>query len=177
MSDFFLGEIRWFPFDFAPQGWLPCDGRTLSISTNQALFALLGTSYGGNGSTTFQLPDLRGRTVVSRSLSDPNYSLGQVAGVETVTLTTAQMPPHSHSLNVASTVGTAASPAAGTIASVGGSGSITAPSAFAAPGASPVPLNPGSVSSSGTGTPHNNLQPYQVLNPCIAVQGLYPPRS
>jgi len=104
MSQPFVGEIRAFGFNFAPRGWQQCNGQTLSISANAALFALLGTTYGGNGTTTFNLPDLRGRVAISQGQgpSTSNYVIGEAAGTETVTLLSTQMPQHTHTVNAVS---------------------------------------------------------------------------
>lgn len=171
--DYFLGCIAIFPFGFAPKGWAQCNGQLLSIQQNAALFSLLGTTYGGNGTTTFALPDLRGRTILSYGTSPvgTNYVLGEVGGTETVTLLTTQIPSHTHSFNANTASGTAGEP--GDILA-----SPTGINCYNAPG-SPVTLNPGSITplAGGASTPHNNLQPYLTLNFCIALQGIFPSRN
>jgi microcystin-dependent protein len=175
----FLGQITLFPFNFAPRGWAFCQGQLVPISQNTALFSLLGTFYGGNGTTTFGLPDLRGRVPVCQGqgagLSD--YAIGSVQGVEAVTLLASQSPPHSHPFQAVAAQATTNSPTGALPAEGHGSGR----GAFAvntyAPPQTAVPLAAGQVVSAGGGLPHNNLQPYLTLNWCIALQGIFPARS
>lgn len=182
MGDFYLGEIRNFAFSSVsggqqPAGWMPCDGRALQINQYQALFSLIGTAFGGT-STTFNLPDLRGRVVVSQGTNAQGkvYTRGKAGGAEAVTLTAEQLPPHNHAF--------AARVEAGAVAAVAGnivSSSVTngsAPPLYAAPvtTSAPVPLNPGSLSMAGGAGGHPNMQPFLVSNFCIATTGLYPPR-
>ena len=175
----FLGQITLFPFNFAPNGWAFCQGQLLPISQNTALFSLLGTYYGGNGTTTFGLPDLRGRVPVAQSqgpgLSD--YVLGSVQGVETVTLLASQAPSHSHPFPAFAVPATTNAPS-GALPAQGHSTGRGAPAVntYAALQTA-VPLASGQVTPAGNGQPHNNLQPYLTLNWCIAVQGIYPSRS
>lgn len=176
MSDYFLGEIRWFPTSWAPSGWLACDGRDMPIAQNQALYALLGTRYGGNGVTTFKLPDLRGRAALHYSGVQPDYILGAKAGAETVALTAAQMPAHTHAFNASTAEGTAPQPKGNLLADAAAAGGVSDPRLYGAPGAM-IPLNNESVSVSGSSAAHANMQPFLVLNPCIAVSGIFPPRS
>jgi microcystin-dependent protein len=173
--DPFLGEIKMVGFNFAPQGWALCDGSVLSIQQNTALFSLLGTTYGGNGTTNFALPDLRGRVPVHQGdgPSTSPYMLGQQGGAETVVLTTAQMPTHSHALAANSATGSATSPIGGFIASEIDS-NIGAVSAFSP--SSNGSMNAGAVAASGGSQAHNNLQPYLCVNFIIALQGIFPPR-
>ena len=169
MTDPFIGEIRLFPYNFAPRGWAFCNGQVLSIAQNTALFSLLGTTYGGNGQTTFALPDLRGRVPVSSGQGPglSNYSLGQVGGTESVTLNTNQMPAHNHQVNV-NAGGATTSRANGNFPSTGGSyNSATDGSTF----------NPNAVSNTGGNQPHENVQPYLTLNFCIALEGIFPSRN
>ncbi|WP_409277682.1 phage tail protein [Pseudomonas defluvii] len=179
MSDYFLGEIRWFPTSWAPSGWLACDGRDMPIAQNQALYALLGTRYGGNGVTTFKLPDLRGSAALHCNAGNPNYSLGAKAGKETVTLTAAQMPVHTHAFKASTAEGTAPQPKDNLLADAAAAGGVTDPRLYGTPGtpAAMIPLNNESVSVSGSSAAHTNMQPFLVLNPCIAVSGIFPPRS
>ena len=170
MPDPFIGEIRGFGFTFAPQGWMTCGGQLLSISSNSALFSLLGTTYGGDGQTTFGLPDLRGRVSVSFGQGDglQNYAQGQVGGSETVTLTADEVPPHTHPV-AASTQATSKSPS-GAVPGFTGAGSSYGTTEDAVMSDSMIGPNSG-------GSAHANLQPFLVLNWCIAVEGVYPSRS
>lgn len=168
MSNPYLGEIRIFGGNFAPQGWAFCDGSLLSISTNAALFSILGTTYGGNGQTTFALPDLRGRTPLHPGQGSglSNYNLGETGGVETATLTPAKIPAHGHGLQGRSGPATSHSPA----------GSVPAqPSAGAVykSGGSTVTMDPASISATPSG-PHTNMAPFIAMNFIIALQGLFP---
>lgn len=166
MSDPFVGEIRVFGFNFPPRGWALCDGQLLPISQNQALFSLLGTTYGGDGRTTFALPDLRGRAAQHVAPSIPQ---GQAAGTETVSLTVNQIPAHTHAVNCSSAAGNQASPAGGFWAQDNQPYKIYSSSSDSA-------LAAGAVAPVG-GQPHPNLQPYLCVNFCIALQGIYPSRN
>jgi microcystin-dependent protein len=173
MSEPFIGEIRSFSFGFAPNGWATCDGQTLNISQNQALFALLGTIYGGNGTTNFQLPDLRGRTMISRN---NDYPEGHAGGAETVALTAmSQLPPHTHALNVNSTAGGTNTPSGSTPSAVADPGNTKF--AYATAKASGKNLAAGSIASAGNGAAHENMQPSLVINYCIALTGIWPSRQ
>jgi microcystin-dependent protein len=172
MSEPFIGEIRIFGFNFPPRGWATCSGQILPIAQNTALFSLLGTTYGGNGQTTFALPDLRGRVPLSFGQGPglSNYSLGEVAGAETITLLQSQMPAHMHNVACSSDdsnsgVPTNAYPSA-------------APAQIyaSAPTANKF-MNPAMIAATGGGQPHSNLQPYLVLNYCIALVGIFPSRN
>lgn len=181
MSDFFLGEIRLFPYAWAPQDWHLCDGSLLNIQQYAGLYSLLGITYGGDGKTTFGLPDLRGRTIVSQAWNPPNpdYVRGKAGGVEGVALTLQQIPPHTHSVNAIDSNGNNTLPAGNLIATPvkAGKGMTSVPALFAAMGSAPIPLNPGTVSTASAATPHNNMQPFLVMNYCIATSGLYPARN
>jgi microcystin-dependent protein len=174
MSSPFIGQIMMFAGNFAPAGWALCDGRLLEISDNDALFKAIGTSYGGDGTVTFALPDLRGRVPLGQGAGPglSSYQLGQKVGVESVALTAAQMPSHAHPLNAVNGPGNVNIPASTTLLSgVGGqaaSGQYQTP-AYAPPSAHPISLAGNTVSSSGDGQPHPNLQPFLVFNFCIAV--------
>lgn len=178
MSEWYLGEIRNFGFSKAPTGWAPCNGQLLPVAQNQALFALIGTTYGGDGRTTFALPDLRGRVAVGNNQGNANYKLGTQGGVETVALTQAQTPQHTHQFAVRSEAGTSGAIAGNFVSSSGVGGSITTPQdIYAQPSGSMVPLNPGSLDTVGGGQGHTNIQSYLATNYCIAIRGLFPPRN
>lgn len=171
MYEPFLGQISITAFGFAPRGWAFCNGQLLPISQNQALFSLLGTSYGGDGRVTFALPDLRGRAALH---SGGSQMQGQAAGLEQVTLGSAQMPAHGHALRASSDLANAsvpgnAVPAArargGPTMYAGGSGGLA------------VAMHPGSVSAAGGNQAHDNMQPYGVLSFVIALQGIFPSRN
>lgn len=167
MSEPFLGEVRIFGFSFAPRGWAQCDGQILPISQNQALFALLGTTYGGDGRTSFALPDLRGRVPVHRG---DVVTLGQRAGAEAHTLTASEIPAHRHGAGGSGDQATSTDPAGAVSASQRRRG----PRIYAA-GGTPVALLGDRVA--GGGQAHENMQPFLALNFCIALQGLFPPRN
>ncbi|WP_041523732.1 phage tail protein [Gilvimarinus agarilyticus] len=165
MSEPFVGEVKLFPWDWPPKGWALCNGAVLSINQNQALFALIGTTYGGNGTTTFALPDFRGRVPVHPSAAHPKQ--GVAGGQEQVTLTESQMPQHTHLVHASSSDGTQTSFQNAVFAK---SPVYAAPSAL-------QPLAPNMVTSSGGSQSHNNIQPSLVLNYCIATAGIFPSRS
>jgi microcystin-dependent protein len=172
VSEPFLAEIRLFPYNFAPRGWAFCQGQLLAISQNTALFSLLGTTYGGNGITTFGLPDLRGRCAVhvGQGPGLSPYDLGQVGGTETVTLSTSQIAPHPHPANcLDANANTAA--AANNIWAKDAGGNPQYGTTKAAGTMAPNIIGP-----SGNGQAHNNIQPYLALNYCIALQGIFPQR-
>ena len=163
-------------FNFAPVGYALCNGQLLPISQNTALFSLLGTTYGGNGTTTFALPDLRGRVAV-HSGQGPGlspYVLGQQSGTESVTLITSQLPAHNHTLQVNdNTTGIAATGAGGFLNSKTESGESVAASGLSAP----ATLSGSAITPSGGNQPHNNIQPYLCINFVIALQGIFPSRN
>lgn len=170
MSEPFLGEIRLFGFNFAPKGWAPCNGQTMPIAQNTALFAVLGTQYGGNGSTTFALPNLQGSVTLGVDFN--TYLPGSTGGSETVTLQATQIPSHTHGVNCSTDPGNAYGPP----------GNVWAPDAggnaeYAAAASGSDQMNANAISVAGGGQPHNNLQPFTVLNYCIALVGIFPPRS
>lgn len=171
MSDPFLGEIRLVPYNFAPRGYAFCNGQILPIAQNTALFSLLGTTFGGNGQTTFALPDLRGRSPVHAGGSAgpglSNIDLGQVAGTETVTLTQNQMPPHGH-LASSTNAGATANRPAGQLPAAGGS--------YGSPSDGGT-LNAAFIQNSGGGQPVGNRPPYLGLNYVIALEGIFPSRN
>ena len=174
MADPFVAEIRIFPFNFAPKGWAFCDGQLMPLSQNTALFSLLGTTYGGNGKSNFALPDLQGKAPMHPG-QGPGLSLhdlGESSGLETVTLLESEIPAHSHAMRVNSQVkGNSNSPGSRLF----GGSEFSGASLFSttAPGNDAV-LNTQVVGSS---QPHNNMQPYLTLSFCIALQGIFPPRT
>jgi microcystin-dependent protein len=174
MSSGFIGQIMMFAGSFAPAGWALCDGRLLQISDNDALFKVIGTSYGGDGTVTFALPDLRGRVPLGQGAGPglSSYQLGQKVGAESVALTAAQIPSHAHLVNAVNGPGNTNIPANNTLLSgVGGqaaSGQYQTP-AYAPPSANQISLAGNTVSSIGDGQPHPNLQPFLVFSFCIAV--------
>lgn len=169
MSEPFIGEIRLFAFNFAPRGWALCDGQLLDIASHTALFSLLGTTYGGDGRTTFGLPDLRGRVAVHKG-TGPGLTprnMGQKAGVERVTLTIPELPPHRHSLVCAAEAANQGKPAGNELA---------ASNIYHAPTSDAV-LAASSIGQTGGGQSHENMQPFLVANYCIALTGLFPSRN
>jgi microcystin-dependent protein len=169
MADPFFGEIRLFSFGFAPKAWALCNGQLLPINQNQALFSLLGTTYGGDGRVTFALPDLRGRIPYHFGQgTEENLTLGQKSGEEAHTLTISEMPAHNHLAMASSNSADQASPQNALWANAG-------TNRFAN-------QSPGNILARGTNTtggsqPHNNMPPYLVLNFCIALIGVFPPRN
>jgi microcystin-dependent protein len=173
MSDPFLGQILLVPYNFAPRGWAFCQGQILSIAQNTALFSLLGTTYGGNGQTTFALPDLRGR-FPNGSGQGPglsNYSLGQMSGTESVTLTPQQMPLHTHQLMAYSEDGNQGNPNPHVLATAGGS---PPPYSNQMPN---VQMASAAIGNAGGSQPFQALPPYLTLNYIIALQGIFPSRN
>jgi microcystin-dependent protein len=164
MSTPYLGEIRIFAFNFAPRGWALCNGQLLPINQNQALFSLLGTTYGGNGQTNFALPNLQGRTPIHVS---GNFTLGQGAGTETETLQQAAMPAHGHGVTGSTQTASTGDP-------TGAYWAVTAGGAYS--GSPNQSMAAGAVTTTGAGQPHNNLAPFTVLNFCIALTGIFPAR-
>ncbi|WP_312110763.1 phage tail protein [Brevibacillus reuszeri] len=165
MSEPFVGELRLFPINYAPRGWAFCDGQILQINQNQALYSLLGNTYGGDGRTTFALPDLRGKVPVHVSTSIP---LGSSAGEASHTLTINEIPQHTHQVVASSANATATNPAGNTWAQV------AEPYAQAN---SLTQMNPAAIGTAGGSQPHNNMQPYLAMHFCIALQGIYPSRN
>ena len=174
MSEAFLGEIRIFGFNYAPHGWATCDGQILPLSQNTALFALLGTQYGGDGRSNFALPDLRGRVPVAQGQGPglSNYGIGETGGVETVTLTTSEMPSHTHQPMGSTADGNQYDPSGAVWAQDTAGGSE--PYIIGAPN---VAMAASAIGATGGGQAHANVQPYLVANYCIAMVGIFPPRS
>lgn len=170
MTTPFLGEIRPYAFAFPPQGWVRCDGQLLPIAENDALFALIGTTYGGDGVNTFAVPDLRGRRVVGPgSESGTTYTVGMKGGTEEVTLLAPQLPAHNHAIAVSTGVGTQASPANGYLAA----SDVDQPySDGGSAGNHPSPIP-----SAGGSMPHENRPPYLVMNFVMATAGIFPSRN
>jgi microcystin-dependent protein len=178
MSEPFLGQIQSFGFGFAPKNWALCNGQLLSIQQNAALFSLLGTAFGGNGTTTFGLPNLQSRVPLhfGNSPAGNTYVMGEAAGEEQVTLSSNQMPQHIHMLLGTSTNGNAFTADPGQILAQSAVSSGTALNYYS-PDATLQPLNPASVLPTGNGLPHSNIQPYLTINWCIALRGIFPSRN
>lgn len=173
MADPFVGEIRCFGFNFAPQGWAFCNGQVQPISQNEALFNLIGTTYGGDGVTTFALPNLQSRVPIHQgSFAGNNYIPGQVGGVETVTVTTQELPAHTHAITATSNAATLKRPVTNTFYAASSSGNN-----FYEPGTTLTALASNTVSSAGGGQVHSNIQPYLTLNWCISLFGIFPSRN
>lgn len=171
MTEPYLGQIYLVAFDFAPRGFALCAGQTLPINQNQALFALLGTTYGGNGTTTFALPNLLSRVPIHFGTGPvgDSYQLGQVAGTENVTLLSSQMPVHTHAWSANSAAANANSP--------GGNKLAQSTAAIYSAATNLTGLNPGVVGPAGSSQPHSNIMPYQAINYVIALQGIFPSRN
>ena len=167
MADPFIGEIRLVAFDFVPPGWARCDGQVLPINQNQALFSLLGTMYGGNGQTTFALPDFRGKVPIHVGAG---FTQGQVGGQYAHTVTQSEMPQHIHFMNVTNNDGSSPNPGSTVILSKAVANAY-------GPATSLVTMNPASITSTGGSQPHENKQPFLVLNFIIALQGIFPSRN
>jgi len=161
MSEPFVGEIRMFGFGFAPQGWALCNGQLLPINQNQALFSLLGTTYGGDGRTTFALPDMQSRVPVCQGQGPglSSYAEGQAGGAETVTLAATQMPGHNHPVKASSSPASSAS------------------HIYAAKPDTSTVMNADMLGAAGGSQPHDNIQPYLAVNFCIALNGIFPSRT
>lgn len=164
MAEPFLAEIRIFSFNFPPRGWAMCNGQLLPINQNQALFSLLGTTYGGNGTTTFALPNLQGRTPLH---TGNGIVLGQVGGETAHTLIASEMPAHTHVATGSSTPANLGDPT-GNLWATGNAAYNPSPN---------TTMNPASVTNVGGNQPHENQSPYLTLNICIALQGIYPSRN
>jgi microcystin-dependent protein len=172
MANPFVAEIRIVPFNFAPTGWAFCDGQLLPISQNTALFSLLGTTYGGDGKSTFALPDLQGAVPVhwgqGPGLSD--RMLGEAGGAEAVTLLTSEIPVHTHSVRGNAQLGDTVAPNAEAVLA-------RLPKQYQQGTASTQLMSPQALTIAGGSLPHNNMMPYLTLNFCIAMQGVFPPRG
>jgi microcystin-dependent protein len=165
MSEPFLSEIKIVSFNFPPKGWALCNGQFLPINQNQPLFALLGTTYGGNGQTTFALPNLRGQVPIHFG---DGHTLGEAAGSTAVTVNQSQMPLHTHVLTASDANGSQPIPTGNVFAQVNN---------MYTPPLNLVALDPSTVTNVGGSQPHNNMMPYLVLNFIIALQGIFPSRN
>jgi microcystin-dependent protein len=172
MSNPFVGEIRMFGGNFAPAGWAFCDGSLIPISENATLFNLIGTTYGGDGQQTFALPNLLGRIPIhaGQGSGTQNYVLGQIGGVETVTLSNSQIPTHTHTLVASTDPANASGPQGNVLANT-----VNTTPYFAGSGS--VPLNSGSLTSVGGSQPHDNLMPFLCVNFIISLFGIFPSQS
>jgi microcystin-dependent protein len=167
MSEPFLGEIKIISWNYPPKGWAFCSGQFLPINQNQALFSLLGTMYGGNGQTTFALPDFRGKIPMHMG---SGHTQGETAGQYAHTVTISEMPAHTHFLQGTNNIGTEQNPGSTVILSKSVANSF-------GPGTNLVTMNPGSISNVGGSQPHENKQPFLVLNFIIALQGIFPSQN
>jgi microcystin-dependent protein len=165
MSEPFLGQIATFAFGFAPNGWALCNGQTLPIAQNTALFSLLGTNYGGNGTTTFQLPNLQGCAPL---MSGNDFVLGAIGGEQNHTLILSEMPAHTHGVAAAASLGNE-------LTAPGNFPAVVEANAYSTAGPTTV-LGTG-MSVAGSSQPHTNMQPYLVVNFCIALSGIFPSRN
>ena len=174
MSEPFIAEIRAFPYNFPPRGWADCNGQVLPIAQNTALFALIGTTYGGDGRTTLALPDLQDRVPIGAGNGPglTNRRLGQEGGSDTVVLTETRMAGHTHQPSGDGGVGTSNDPAGTVPARPFGGGSVYGPA-----GTDPVDMAAEAITSTGGAQPHENRMPTQVVRYCIALQGIFPSRS
>jgi microcystin-dependent protein len=177
MTTPFIGQIQPFGFGFPPRNWALCNGQTMSISQNTALFSLLGTMYGGNGVNTFLLPNLQSRVAMHLGTFAGNtYAQGAIGGVEQVPLNINNMPAHNHPF-LGTATGDDPNPTAGTaLSNIGKSGGGTG-NPYYAPDTTPQPINPGSLAPNGGNLAHTNVQPYLTISWCIALSGIYPSRN
>lgn len=175
----YVGEIRIFAGNFPPNGWMFCEGQALPISENEVLFQLIGTTYGGDGEETFNLPDLRGRAPLHMGAGTglSTYVLGQAGGVEQVTLTVQQIPSHNHGALATTAQGNQSVPAATTIlASMGPAGIAQVP-CYAPPGGTQITLNANTIGGTGGNQPHENMQPFLCLDFIISLFGVFPTQT
>jgi len=178
MSEPFVAEIKMFAGNFAPRGWATCDGQLMPISQNTALFSLVGTYYGGDGKSTFALPNLQGSAPLGMGqgsgLSD--RLLGEVGGAETVTLLPTELPVHTHSVNASTSLGTQTDPT-GALWAPGGAVRGGGPPVYASGQGGAPAMHPQALSTAGGSVPHNNMPPFLTVTFIIALQGIYPPRG
>ena len=178
MSEPFLGEIKIVSFNYPPRGWALCNGQLMPISQNTALFSLLGTMYGGDGKSTFGLPDLEGSAPISfgQGPGTSDRVQGEMGGEPSVTLLPSELPSHSHPLGAGTATGTSANPG-GNVWAAGKVGRQAVNLYAPAAGPNPPAMSPFALAASGGNLPHNNMPPFLVVNFCIALQGVFPPRS
>jgi microcystin-dependent protein len=175
MSEPYIGEIRMFGGNFAPVGWMFCAGQGLPISENDALFNLIGVAYGGDGQSTFNLPDLRGRVPMHQG---NGYTLAEMSGTETVTLTTAQIPVHNHGALTTAKAGTSSTPSDTIFADTGPAGITNMTTYLPFDGNSgQQPLNPNMITQMGSNQPHDNMQPFLTVNFILSLYGIYPSQN
>jgi microcystin-dependent protein len=176
MSNPYVGEIRLVGFNFAPQGWIPCDGRLLAISEYDVLFTLLGTTYGGDGQTTFAVPDMRGRLPIHQGQGPglSNYVIGQMSGVESVTLTGNQIPAHTHQAYATTAAANTGTPGPTVLP-----GAVSGQTMYVTDtsGGVPFTLAPQSTTAAGGSQPHENCMPTLTVNFCIAAFGIFPSQN
>ena len=170
MAQPFIGEIRMFAGNFPPVGWMFCDGQLMPIAENDALFVVVGTTYGGDGQETFALPNLQSRIPIHQGTSDgTTYQMGEASGVESVTLTINQIPTHTHPLMASNAPGTGTNPAGAVL------GALSPVSVYKANVAAPnIPMNANSITPQGGSQPHDNMQPFLCINYIISLFGLFP---
>ena len=175
MSEPFLAEVRIVGFNFAPRGWAQCDGQILPINQNQSLYSLLGTTYGGDGRTSFALPDLRSRVPIHVGASNGiNHSLGQKSGQENAAISQAEMPTHTHGVQATTAAPATATQSGNLLTQTGGGRRSINP--YGDPSSPRTSLHPDSITTTG-GQGHNNMQPFLALNFVIALRGLFPSRN
>lgn len=172
MGDFFVGEIRLFPYNRIPRGWMVCEGQLLNVQQNAALFSLLSFQYGGDGKITFAIPDLRGKVPISAGVStvtpSTRYNVADTGGESTHTLTINEIPLHQHNLAASSTTANQKSPVGNVWASQN--------NVFAPPSTTPQNMHPNALANTGNNNPHNNMQPFTTFCFCISTTGIYPSR-
>jgi microcystin-dependent protein len=179
MGQPFVGEIRMAGFNFAPAGWALCDGQLVAIDQNPTLFNLIGTIYGGDGQSTFRLPDLQGRIPINQG-QGPGlsfYSIGQLAGSETATLVAAQLPQHGHSLQANADAASSANPTGGYLARASIPSVPSGGVPVYAPASAAAAMNPGAIARSGGSQPHDNMMPFQCITFIISLFGIFPTQN
>jgi microcystin-dependent protein len=179
MSEPYVGEIRMAGFNFAPVGWALCNGQLLAISQNPVLFTLVGTTYGGDGQSTFALPNLQGRIPINQGQGPglSPYVIGQLAGSETVALVAAQLPQHGHSLRANGDAASSANPTGDYLARARIPSLASGGVPVYAPAAAAAAMNDGAIAPSGASQPHDNMMPFQCVNFIIALEGIFPSQN